>query len=215
MLGESNIQEQPASAAQQAPEAGSPTVITIGLTLPVIGGGLVLAYLGGRRMAAGGAKSNGAQNGSSGAAGFLGTAAETATGAVRDAGEAAGRTAGTARERVIGATRLVRTSAGATAAGAADRARGLQDAVAQNPALALGIGLSIGALAGLVVPTTRQERDVLKPASETVVKQVQAGAQQTAEKVRLVAEDAGTSIRESANQVGLIPVAVGSDGGQG
>ena len=209
-------------------DASRTTVITIGLTPPIIGGGLALGYLAVRRM--GGASAPGGRGGTAGgganiggaasdpvgavaetagqvaegaagvAGGVVGGAASAVTGAVGGVGQTAGRVAvsiggaaGQVRERAI--------SAAGTVGGSATQ---LPRLAAQNPVLTLGIGLGIGAAIGLLVPPTRQERQLIEPASVELIGRVRTTAQQTMQKVQVVADEAGAAALQSAEEVGLI-----------
>ena len=220
-----------AFADAEPEERNRTTVITVGLTPPIIGGGLALGYLAVRRIAgsAGGADGRerrrastgtarlgqtagnvagsvggGAGQLAGGVAGVAGGVVEGAASVVGGVGETAGRVAvsiGDTAGQVTGQVRERATMVAGTVGSGASR---LPEVVAQNPALALGIGLGIGAAIGLLIPPTRQERDVIAPASAELLGRVRTTAQETAEKVQLVAEEAGTSIRQSAEQAGLI-----------
>jgi ElaB/YqjD/DUF883 family membrane-anchored ribosome-binding protein len=206
--------------------AGTTTVITVGITPPIIAGGLAIAYLGVRRLsgiALGGQR--GARGGGAAAAAVGGVATKatesagqlvgTAGGAAREAGDAAGRAVQTLGQGVGRLTQTVQTGASGVAGTAAGRARAVPEILRENPALALGLGVGIGALIGLAVPPTRRERELIGPASESMLGQVRTGAQETLEKVQLVAEEAGSTIRESATEVGLVPTMSGPTNGQG
>ncbi|MFN2483529.1 MAG: hypothetical protein ABR509_01145 [Candidatus Limnocylindria bacterium] len=212
-------------------ERNRTTVITIGLTPPIIGGGLALGYLAVRRMtgspgaagvrdrrrratdgagigqAAGnvaGSVGDGAGQLAGGVAGVAGGVVEGAANVVGGFGQTAGRVAvsiGDTAGQVTGQVRQRATTVAGTVGSGASR---LPEVVAQNAVLALGIGLGIGAAIGLLIPPTRREREVIAPASAELLGRVRTTAQETAEKVQLVAEEAGTTIRQSAEQAGLI-----------
>ncbi len=221
------VQGHDGSAPQAAPQAegSGTTVITVGLTPPVIGGGLVLAYLGIRRMSssAGGRRAaTAAQDAAAGAgegatkvgeaaATVAGTAVSTATNALQTGRQSAGRVIQTAAQATAQTAGKLRQTVGTAASATVTRAGALPQAVRDNPALGAAIGLGTGALVALAIPPTPPEREVLGPAGQTIAAQLRTGAQETVERVQLVAEEAGTTIRESATQVGLVPVGGGSD----
>jgi ElaB/YqjD/DUF883 family membrane-anchored ribosome-binding protein len=194
------------------PQEPTTTVITIGLTPPIIGGGLALGYLAVKRLqnGAGSAQAQSSQPGvaekagaaatgmAGGASQALGTAAEVAGGSVQTVAATAGRVIG-------GATAAAGTGTDAVRSTAMTAMREVPRLAQENPALTLGLGIGIGALAGLLIPATRTESELIRPASETVAQQVKTAAQETVEKVQLVADEAATTIKESAADVGLVP----------
>lgn len=70
----------------------------------------------------------------------------------------------------------------------------------ENP-LALGaIALAAGAFIGLVLPATEAERELMGETRDRFVRQAQEVAQETAEKVQHVAEEAGRAAKETAQE---------------
>ena len=203
--------------APRSQGADTTTVITVGLTPPLLGGGLVLAYLGirgrGAAAVAQGAATGvgeGAAKAAETAAGLAGTAAATATGALQTAGGSAGRAMRSARQTAVQTAGRVGQTVGdassAAAAATTSRISALPEVVRDKPALGLGLGLGVGALVAFAIPPTQRERALLGPAGETITEQLRTGAQETVQKVQLVAEEAGSTIRQSATEVGLVPV---------
>ena len=194
------------------------TVITIGLTPPMIGGGLALAYLGVKRLrGASGqpgqstqpaltARAGDAAGRLTGGAGqLLEGAAEAAGGSIQTVTGTAGRVIDTAASAAKSRTAAVGASAGTFASTAAAGIRQVPRIAQESPALTLGIGLGLGAIAALLIPSSRTEEQLVGPARETVAQKVGAVAQDTVEKVQLVADEAATTIKQSATEVGLVP----------
>ena len=196
---------------------GTTTVVTIGLTPPLIGGGLALGYVGVRRVAgaigkrrAGAPKTGatvdireGAASVSAATAGVVGAAAD----AVGEIGGSAGRAVGSATQRTRQAGQSAAAAAARVGSTTAERMGKVPQAIQENPALAAGLGLAVGTAIALILPATRREREILAPATGTIAHQVRTGVEDTVEKVQLVADEAGSTIKETASEVGLIPVA--------
>jgi len=205
---------------QEIDRQGGTTVITVGLTPPMIGGGLVLAYLATRRLqrplAAAGQAPIAAAGQAAGSLGqnagqALGSAAEAAGSGIQTLGQTAGRVVETAGGAATNAVGVVRETAGTVLSDGTAGLREVPRIARDNPALALGAGLGLGALAAMLLPRSAAESQVVRPVSETIVGQAKTIAQDTAEKVQLVADEATTAIRQSASDVGLVPA--GSSGG--
>ena len=204
-------------------QAPSTTVITIGLTPPIIGGGLALGYLAVKRI------QNGAQTGSAdttkpavqeragqaaasvagGAGEMLGSITEAATGSVQTVTETAGRVMSGAGQAASAGSATVANTARTAVTTGLGAVRDVPRLAQQNPAVALGFGIGVGALVALLIPATRTEEKLIRPASEKVAEQVKTSAQETVEKVQLVADEAATTIKESATEVGLVPSGTG------
>jgi hypothetical protein len=204
-------------------QAPSTTVITIGLTPPIIGGGLALGYLAVKRI------QNGAEAGradttkpavqeragqaaasvAGGAGEMLGSITEAAAGSVQTVTETAGRVVSGAGQAASAGSATVANTARMAVTTGLGAVREVPRLAKQNPAVALGFGIGVGALAALVIPATRTEEELIRPASEKVAQQVKTSAQETVEKVQLVADEAATTIKESATEVGLVPSGTG------
>jgi hypothetical protein len=212
---------QPPMAGTEQPGT---TVITVGLTPPIIGGGLALGYLAIRRMAGNGQQGDGRRQGATNPRPAMADAAGRAAGTVADGAQQAADAAGGAMQALAGTAGQVLTTAGEaaatggrtvrdTATGAVSLGRtGVRELprmARENPAITLGIGIGLGAVAGLLIPPTRTEQQVLAPATESIAQQVKTAAQDTAEKVQLVAEEATATVKESATEVGLVPSGTG------
>lgn len=211
MTQESNRLVTPVGEAPSSAD-GTTTVVTIGLTPPLIGGGLALIYLGVRRIAGGmdrrRARSRPAIDVSEGAASVTSATAgvvSAAAGAVGDIGGSAGRAVGSATQRSRQAGQSVVATASRVRSTTTERIGKVPQAIQENPALAAGLGLAVGTAVALVIPATRREREILAPASSTIAEQVRSGVEDTVEKVQLIADEAGSTIKESASEVGLIP----------
>ena len=127
--------------------------------------------------------------------------------AIGQAEEQAGRLASQAGDRVGHLANQAGEKAGQLSTQAEEQARRVEDrfrqTLQQNP-LALGaIALTLGAAAGLAVPETRQEHEMMGPARDRLVDKTQSMAQDTVEKVRHVAEEAQSTAKEEARQQGL------------
>jgi hypothetical protein len=95
--------------------------------------------------------------------------AETARGAAtayESGRKAAGSSLSSARQSVSGATRKTAQS------------------LSSNPAAALAGGFVVGALAGVIIPATRRERDALQPIGQKVTDAARQAARQAAESSR-------------------------------
>ncbi|MCW5976970.1 MAG: DUF3618 domain-containing protein [Bryobacteraceae bacterium] len=126
--------------------------------------------------------------------------AERAAGTVREtahrAREKAGNVTREAQEQFHHAADRVRTQARE----ARDNARG---AFYNNP-LAVGVAaLAAGAFVGFILPSTRVESEYLGEARDEVVESAKSMARDTAAKVRNVAEEAGRTIKQEAENQGL------------
>ena len=136
-------------------------------------------------------------DGSDREAGYGERATELAAGArsAADAlGERAKRGGAALVERMRGPLRQVRDGG----------ARALQE----QPLLAAGLGLAVGAALGAALPLSERERRALGPARQRVVERAQAIAREGAERVREGAE----RVREGAERVrGLAERAAGGD----
>jgi ElaB/YqjD/DUF883 family membrane-anchored ribosome-binding protein len=156
---------------------------------------------------------------------FADRARETASGAGDTVREAAGNMADRARAAAE------RTSSGASSAtaglreavssaadttrqqltSATDQARQgarvasdwFSSTLQENP-LALGVAaLAAGALFGLTLPSTRIEGEYMGEAREHLVESAKSVAQETAEKVQRVTQEAGRTLKEAAEKEGL------------
>jgi hypothetical protein len=194
------------------------TVITIGLTPPMIGGGLALAYLGVKRLRGASGQPGPSKQPAptdrageaagrlgSGAGQVLGSAAGAAGESIQTMTGSAGRVIDTAATAARSGTAAIGASAGAAVSTAAVGIRQVPRIAQQSPALTLGVGLGLGAIAALLIPPSRTEEQLVRPARETVAQKVGTAAQDTVEKVQLVADEAATTIKQSAKEVGLVP----------
>ncbi len=127
------------------------------------------------------------------AAGRATTAVSSAASSVRDAAASA---AGTAREQLSYVGEQARHGAEA----ASDR---FQTTLQKNP-LALGVAaLAAGAILGLSLPTTRLEGEYMGEARDQLVDRAKSVAQETAQKVQRVTEEAGRTLKDAAEKEGL------------
>jgi hypothetical protein len=78
-----------------------------------------------------------------------------------------------------------------------DATRKAEDAIGEAPLIALGAGVAVGALLAALIPTTRREREVLKPYADRVT----GAARDAADAAR----EAGS---EKLRELGLTPDAV-------
>lgn len=66
------------------------------------------------------------------------------------------------------------------------------------------VALAAGALAGMVLPTTRVESEYMGEARNRLVDQAKSVAQDAVEKVQRVAGEAGQTLKEAAQKEGLV-----------
>ena len=125
-----------------------------------------------------------------------GDVAERAQEATREAREAARRAAGRAREQVGHMGERARYGARRTE----DRMR---DMLRTNP-MALGAAvLATGAAVGLALPTTRVEEEYMGEARDQVMDKAETLARDTMGKVKRVAQEAGRTAEQEAQNQGL------------
>ncbi len=121
------------------------------------------------------------------------SAASSATAGLREAVSSA---ADTTRQQLTTATDQARQ-------GARVASDWFTNTLQENP-LALGVAaLAAGALFGLTLPTTRIEGEYMGEAREHLVESAKSVAQETADKVQRVAQEAGRTLKDAAEKEGL------------
>ncbi len=134
-------------------------------------------------------------------AGRATTAVSSAAGSVKDA---AGAAVDTTRQKLTS----VSDQAKQRAQTAGDQ---LKTTLQDNP-LALGVAaLAAGAIVGLSLPATRVEGEYMGKARDRLVDQAKSVAQETAQKVQRVTQEAGRTLKDVAQKEGL---PVGQSNGQ-
>jgi uncharacterized protein YjbJ (UPF0337 family) len=137
--------------------------------------------------------------------------AHVATERVSDVREKVGEVAGDVGERVSGVADRARYFAHNVSDSTRDRVSGLADRLdpvhAENP-LAIGVvAMAVGLAAGLAIPESRRERQMMGPYRDQLVDRVRDTVDDTREKVQNVAERVVDEVkdvaRESAREEGL------------
>jgi len=89
------------------------------------------------------------------------------------------------------------------------QAQGLWQMAEANPVAMGAVGLLLGGVAGLLIPETKKERELLGEHRDQVIGNIQQVAGQTAEKVQRVAsqaaQEAMQTVKEEAEAEGLMP----------
>ena len=85
------------------------------------------------------------------------------------------------------------------------QAQGLWHMVEANPVVVGALGAVLGGVAGLMIPATERENEVMGQSRDRVIGSVQEVAGQTLEKVQRVAEEAGHTAMEEAKSQGMMP----------
>lgn len=122
-------------------------------------------------------------------------------------GETAGRVSETAEEararvsHLAGEAQAEFEELGAEARERYDRTRGRLTELFEDSPLAVGaMALAAGALVGLAIPETRQERRTLGPARDRLMERAREEVSEAAERARHVAEEAGKAAEEAARE---------------
>lgn len=143
--------------------------------------------------------------------GRISNVADNASELVGDARERISDVAGSAQERVSDVSHRVRDVASDVAATTRHQAYRLEDrfsrTMSDNP-LALGaVALAVGVAAGLAIPETRREHELMGGARDQLMERARDAAEETREKVQNVAErvidETRDTAREAARDEGL------------
>jgi uncharacterized protein YjbJ (UPF0337 family) len=79
----------------------------------------------------------------------------------------------------------------------------VQDMLRTNPLAVGGVALALGAVAGLIIPETRREHELMGEARDNLARQARAKTEETVEKVQRVAEEVQHTIEEETREEGL------------
>jgi len=82
-------------------------------------------------------------------------------------------------------------------------ADGFQQMLQQHPLAVGAMAMTVGAAFGLLMPQTRQERQVMGEARDRLVDKVQQSAHEVGLKAQIVAEEALDTVKEEARNQGL------------
>jgi hypothetical protein len=85
------------------------------------------------------------------------------------------------------------------------QAQGLWQMLEKNPVAVGALGAVLGGVAGLMLPETEQENQLMGQSRDRVIGSVQEVAGQTIEKAQRVAEEAGHTVMEEAKAQGMVP----------
>jgi len=147
-----------------------------------------------------------------------GTSGSSAGEALEQTRERAGEAASRAQDRVEETASRAQDRAGQAADRAQDQAsrlgnrvqyqarqasNGFQRMLRENPLTVGALAVGLGAAAGLAVPQTRQEHEVMGEARDSVVEKVQETAQEAQQKVQSVAQEAQSAVQQEAENQGL------------
>jgi len=134
--------------------------------------------------------------------GAVSSAAGTAKDAVSSAAGAVGGAVSTAAGAVGDAAGAVKDKAGDIAVAAKDKAgdafSGISTFIHEQPLAAAAVALGTGILAGLLLPNTRKESELLGPTRDRLLDQAQDAASDMLTKAQNVAHEAADTARQSA-----------------
>jgi hypothetical protein len=89
------------------------------------------------------------------------------------------------------------------------QAKGFWHTIEQNPVAAGALGVVLGGVAGLMLPETRQEHQLMGETRDRVIGSVQDVVGQTAEKAQHIAKEAARTAVDEASAQGMIPTSGG------
>jgi hypothetical protein len=153
-------------------------------------------------------------------AGAAHTAKETVASAAHEARETASEVAHSAREKVGGVVESARESARETAASMEERAVrfkertrvqvrdakiGFWQTLDQKPLVVGAAAIAVGLFAGLLIPTTERENEMLGDTRDEMLRRAQEKGREVVSKGRHVAQAAVETLKAEAHQQGLTP----------
>jgi gas vesicle protein len=144
------------------------------------------------------------------------TAKETVAGAAQEARETVGEVAHTARERVSGVVETAREKAASLeeeAARVKERARvrvrdakiGFWQTLDEKPLVVGAAAIAVGLVAGLLIPTTERENEVLGDKRDEMLRRAQEKGREVVTKGKHVAQVAVETLKTEVHQQGLTP----------
>ena len=129
---------------------------------------------------------------------------DTAGQTVSRAQETAGQVASQAQERAGQFASQAQQTASQLAEQAQYRAQRLEDrfwqTMHQNPLAVGAAAVAVGAAAGLAVPSTRKEQQLMGETRDNLMQKAQTTAQETAQKVQQVAQEVGSAAQQTAQE---------------
>jgi hypothetical protein len=156
-------------------------------------------------------------------AGAAHSAKETVAGAASTARETVGEAAHVAREKVAGAVGTARETAREAVGRVEERAARLRErahvqvrdakigfwqTLDQEPLMVGAAAVAVGLVAGLLIPSTRREDEMLGERRDEVVGRAQEKGREVLEKGKQVAQTAVQTLKTEAEQQGLTPSAI-------
>lgn len=118
-------------------------------------------------------------------------------------GPTAGQAVERARDKVGETASRAQDKAGQVAGQARRASGGFQRMLQENPLVVGALAVGTGAAAGLAIPETTKENEVMGEARDTFVDKAQEKAEEAQEKVRRVAEEAQSAAKDEAENQGL------------
>lgn len=125
----------------------------------------------------------------------------SAGGAIQDIGSQTRQVA----DQVMGQVQERAGQVPAMASGVQQQAQGFWQMLEENPVAVGALGVALGGFAGLMIPETRQEHQLMGETRDRVLGSVQGVVGQTAEKVQQVASEAARTAVDEASAQGIIP----------
>jgi hypothetical protein len=138
-----------------------------------------------------------------------GSARETVGDAVGTAREKVGDAAGWTKEHALDLGHQAKGQAQALKGKAKYQARraktGLWQTLEENPLMVGAATLAVGVIAGLLIPETEKENELMGETRDRLVEEVKEAGQQTLEKGKHVAEAVADKVKDEVKNAGLTP----------
>lgn len=141
-----------------------------------------------------------------------GSAKDAVTGAVSGAGHKVGDAAGWTKEHALDLGHRTKDQAYALRGKAKTQVRrarvGFWQTMEENPLMVGAATLALGVIAGLAIPSTRKEDELMGETRDRLVEEVKEAGQQAMEKGKHVAEAVVDKVKDEAQHQGLTPETV-------